>query len=330
MENKTKIGLVGCGGMMGVHADRLLKRTDCEISALCDINQNQLENFKEKFPALLNCPTFTTHQELYRANLCDAVLIATPHTSHKDQVIQAFQNNLHVLCEKPLATTTADVLACIESRNQSGKIGALAYQRHGEGPFIFIKEIVDSGRYGKLRAINSHLGQQWYQFTAGSWRHKLSESGGGQINDSGSHMIDVLLWISSLQAKSVTAFMDNLDTEVDINSVVNIEFNSGAFGSLTIVGDAALWHERHYFWFEEAMVALADNSLSITTRDGQQEIINQFPDPIYPTDNFLDTIRSTATPQASFENGAATISLTEAAWKSGYGNNQPIPVTPIP
>ncbi len=329
MNTGTPIALIGCGGMMGVHAQQILSRTDAHIAALCDINPDQISKFKARFPDLAQTPSLTCHKELLSRNLVEAVVIASPHTPHKPQIVDSFSAGVHVLCEKPLATTTEDVRACINARDRANKVGALAYQRHGEAPFLWIKSTIESGIYGKVRALNSHLGQQWYQFTAGTWRQQLAVSGGGQINDSGSHMIDVLLWMTGLEAKSVTAFMDNMDTEVDINSVVNIKFDTGALGTLTIVGDAALWHERHYIWLEEAMIALVDGKISVTTRNGHRLEVTEFPASISPVQNFMECLHGNASPMASFESGASTIALTEAAWKSAYGGNKPQSVLPF-
>lgn len=323
-----RVGLIGCGGMMGVHTHRFLQRDDVRIVALCDIDGSQLARFQSRFPDLGQLPTFSSHEQMYEDDdlELDAVVIASPHTVHKEQVVRAFEAGCDVLCEKPLATTTPDIQACIDARNKSGKIGALAYQRHGEGAFRWIKQTLEAGTYGKVRAIDCHLGQQWYQFTHGTWRQKVSLSGGGQINDSGSHMIDVLLWMTGLRATEVTAYMDNRDTEVDINSVVNLKFDNGALGTITIVGDAALWHERHYLWLEEAMIAVEDGKIVVTQRDGTLLHIDHFPHAIPPSDNFVEACLNGTPVMADFECGAATIALTEAAWTSGYGNNGPVKV----
>ena len=314
--------------MMGVHAQRFLQRDDVRIAALCDIDGSQLDRFQTRFPDLTAVPTFKSDEEMLAnedAEL-DAVVIASPHTVHKDQVVRGFEAGLHVLCEKPLATTTPDIQSCIDSRIASSKVGALAYQRHGEGPFRWIKNAIDQGTYGQVRALDCHLGQQWYQFTKGTWRQQASLSGGGQINDSGSHMIDILLWMTSLDAEEVTAYMDNIDTEVDINSVVNLKFNNGALGTITVVGDAALWHERHYIWLEEAMIAVESGKLTVTQRDGTSLTIDRFPESVAPADNFVEACLNNTPVNATFECGAATIALTEAAWTSGYGNNGPVKV----
>src|SRR4029079_13841875 len=79
--------------------------------------------------------------------------------------------------------------------------------------------------------------------TAGTWRQKIALSGGGQFNDSGSHLIDILMGTTRLQADEVSARMEFFGGEVDINSAVHVKFNNGALGTVSIVGNAPTWHE---------------------------------------------------------------------------------------
>ncbi|MCA0361773.1 MAG: Gfo/Idh/MocA family oxidoreductase [Armatimonadetes bacterium] len=324
MATGTRIALIGCGGIIRWHVSELKQHTQAEIVALCDIVPEQMEKLGTEHPHLAQVPRFTEIAPLLAETKPDAVIIATPHTLHRAQIEQCFDAGCHVLAEKPLATSVDDARAAIAARDRSGKIGGISYQRHGQGVFKWLRGTVQSGQFGKVRAVDSHLGQQWYQFTRGSWRQEKALSGGGQINDSGSHMIDILLWATMLKPQRVTAFMDDLDTEVDINSVVSVQFHGGAMASLTIVGDAALWHERHAVWFEEAMIEIEGEKVRVFERNGRRWTVEQWEQSVHPCVNFVRAIEQGDEVIAPFESGLATISLTEAAWQSGYGGNVPV------
>ncbi|MBS1724902.1 MAG: Gfo/Idh/MocA family oxidoreductase [Armatimonadetes bacterium] len=321
--SKIRLGIIGSGGFARYHLRTLCELPDFEITALCDPDPGQRRACVDAFPQLAGAAQFDDHVAFLGSGTADAVLICSPHTSHIEQGLAAFKAGLHVLVEKPLATTVADCKSLIAARDASGKVGAISYQRHGLGAFQYIKDLIAEGRYGKVLGLNSHLTQQWLQFTKGTWRQKLALSGGGQINDSGSHMVDILLWITGLKAKRVTSLMDNRGTEVDIDSVTAIEFEGGAYGTLTIIGDACLWHERHHIWLERAALILEGDDLLVIDEQGRHTRVSNWPPALSPDQNFADAILRGAPVLAPFECGLRTIELTEAAWKSAATGGSP-------
>ena len=82
--------------------------------------------------------------------------------------------------------------------------------------------------------------QSWYEgrIAGKGWRHIAHLSGGGQLNDSGSHMVDILLHVTGLLPVSVSAVQQNLGLEVDVNMGFNVRFAGGALGSIAILGQA--------------------------------------------------------------------------------------------
>lgn len=326
MRDPVRLGIIGCGGFARYHLRTLTALDGLTVSALSDPSVDQLGQCTTEFPGLGACPQFADYQELLGSGQCDAVLICSPHTLHREQAEAAFAAGLHVLVEKPLACSVEDCLALITARDRSGKVGAVSYQRHGLPVFQHVRELVQSGRYGQVLGLNSHLTQQWLQLTKGTWRQRMSLSGGGQINDSGSHMVDILLWMTGLRAKRVSAMMDNRGAEVDIDSVVNIDFEGRAYGSLTIIGDACLWHERHHIWLERAALLIEEDTLNVIEEDGTKTTKSDWPKAVTPDENFLDAVSTGAPVLAPFECGLRTIELTEAAWRSAAADGAPMTV----
>lgn len=305
--------------------NNLLPLPEVHVIGMVEPSTEQIRLTRHAHPALAETPGFETLSAALTGSP-DAVVISTPHTQHVHQVVESFEAGAHVLVEKPLATSVADCRRCIAARDLAGKVGAVSYQRHGSPVFQELHEICTSGRYGRLLMFNSHLAQDWLKLTAGSWRQDPGLSGGGQINDSGSHMIDILLWATGLQADEVTSYMDNRESAVDINSVVNIRFEGGALGSLTIIGDAPLWQERHSFWFEEAAVFLDEDRMEIHDRQGRRTVTDRWARASTPDANFVAAILGQAEVAAPFECGLNTIALTEAAWSSTAQHGAPVKV----
>ena len=102
MSDKTiKFGVIGIGGMGANYANLLLnnKIKNASLSAICDTNQIFSKNFPET-------PFYKNASDFFNKKIIDVAIIATPHTSHISLGIQALENNIDVIIEKPLAVTT--------------------------------------------------------------------------------------------------------------------------------------------------------------------------------------------------------------------------------
>ena len=106
---KLRLGLIGCGGMMGTHAVGINAISEqLEITAVCDIVLERAE----KVGALLNSPYVTTDYKTMVDHV-DAVLVALPHDLHYECGVFFARNKKHVLMEKPLCNTEEECLRLI-------------------------------------------------------------------------------------------------------------------------------------------------------------------------------------------------------------------------
>src|SRR5690606_3146051 len=94
-------------------------------------------------------------------------------------------------------------------------------------------------------------------------------SGGGMLMDSGSHILDVLLWTTGLTPVEVQTRLHNQNTPVEIDSFTSIRFAEGAIAGVNIIGNAPCWHETYVFCGEEGGI-FYDNG-KITVRRYRQE-----------------------------------------------------------
>jgi predicted dehydrogenase len=241
---QTRIGLIGCGAVMAWHVQHLLARADAKIVGLADPGSQQVAQLVARWPILASLPSFRSHEELFDSVELDAVEVATPHTLHYPVVRAALERGLHVLCEKPLACVPAharELVALAEARNL---VLMVSYQRHFDPGYRYLKQAIAAGQLGELHSAGVRIGQNWRQLTEKSWRQDPALSGGGMLMDSGSHLVDILLWLVDRPVVSVGALIDNAGTLVDITSMVLLEFGGGLQANLQIVGDLpAMWLE---------------------------------------------------------------------------------------
>jgi predicted dehydrogenase len=231
-----------------------------------------------------------------------------------------------VLLEKPMVCQVDHAHTLLERLEGYDKVFGIAYQRHAQGQFIYIKDKIASGEVGQVTFISALQCQEWKKGTVGLWRQDPALSGGGQLNDSGSHLLDILLWITGLTVADVSAFIDNCGTPVDINSAISMRFTNGAQGNISIVGDAPAWHEDATIWCERGAFFYRNGTLTFMNEKGKRTTIDgdSLPPGQNIDQNFVGAIRGENGIAAPPVAGLRTIELTEAAWKSAAQNGAPV------
>ena len=132
----------------------------------------------------------------------DAIYVATPNALHKDAVVAAARARKHVLCEKPFAMSVADARAMVAACNDAGVVLRVAHQLRMEEVVIRARDIVQSGRLGRVAAISIERASGMPPRT--TWRKDVSQS--GVVFDVGVHLIDKVHWITGQRFAEVSAF----------------------------------------------------------------------------------------------------------------------------
>jgi predicted dehydrogenase len=325
--SKVRVAMIGCGGFQRYRVGNLLKVRDAEIVALVDPSKDQIGMMREAHPSTASLPSFDDHRKMLDSIKPDAVMIATPHTQHVDQILDSLHAGAHALCEKPLVTSVADAHRVIKARDEAGKVGMVSYQRHFQPEFRYIREKIASGEAGSVNYITVLQSQEWLRATRGTWRQSLALSGGGQLNDSGSHVLDIVLWTTASSPKTVSAFTDNKGTEVDINSTLSVRFQNGGMASFAIIGDGMSWHEEITIWCENMAFFVRDGKLTTVDRARNKMKAEHLSGGSTPDQNFVDAILGNDQCESPFECGLEVIRLTEAAWQSAERGGAPVEVT---
>ena len=326
MAKNIQFAVIGTGGMAQGHIEKLLTLPEVTLAAFADISEDSIARTQKRHgEAVSEIPTFSDYREMLQAVKPDAVLIATPHTLHFPMALDCLEAGCHVLLEKPMVNRVTEAHALLAKIEETKKVVALGYQRHSLPHFRYIKEKIASGEFGQVQFVNALQQQGWAKGTAGSWRQDPAQSGGGQINDSGSHLLDIVLWTTGLAPETVAAFMDKRGTPVDINSALSIKFTNGAHGNISVIGDAAGWYEDITIWCDKGSFYVRnDGSFQVQGTDGKTFTpeLSEMPSGSDVISNFVHGILGTEEIAAVPMNGLRTIELTEAAWESAASGGQ--------
>ncbi len=325
------IGMIGCGGNARGHMKRLLNMPGVKIVALVDPSEAAIAKTLDTFPELKGVPVFSNHQEMLDKCKPDAVEISTPHTLHCDQIVDALDAGAHVLTEKPMVCSVAEAKRVLRKRDETGLIVGVSYQRHFQGPFVYCRNRILSGDLGPVNFIAAYQSQNWYRnrMARHDWRSKPELSGGGQLNDSGSHLLDIVLWMTDLKPDVVFAFQDNLQAQVDILTAMSVRFDTGALANFSVVGHAVNWLEHITIACEEGTLLIADGMVREWAGEQMRQVpAQEMPPSSDPDTNFIAAIRGEDTVRAPAECGLEVARLTDAAWASAK-RGQPVAVSEV-
>ncbi|MHB1006411.1 MAG: Gfo/Idh/MocA family protein [Chloroflexota bacterium] len=183
---------------------------------------------------------YGTAEELCNDPEVNAVYICSPHHLHKEHALLAFARGKHVLCEKPLAPTTADCAEMVRAADKAGVVFAVAFYRRFYPVVEKMREIVQSGRLGTLvtaRTIKHDLFLPPKDSLAADrrsrWRTDPASAGGGVLNDAGSHRLDLLLYLLG-DARAVAAEIDTFAAwyQVEDQACATIRFANRAIAQV--------------------------------------------------------------------------------------------------
>lgn len=243
--DKIRVGIIGIGNMGTSHARTLASDAipNAILTAVCDIKVSAEQWTQDNLPESVHC--WSDAEQMMDSGTIDAVLIATPHYSHPQLAIQAFERGLHVLIEKPAGVYTKQVREMNEAAVKSGKVFSIMYNQRTNPLYLKLKDIIASGELGEIRRTNWII-TNWYRsqsyYDSGGWRATWSGEGGGVLINQDPHQLDLWQWAIGMMPIRVRAFCSfgkyrNIEVEDDVTAYV--EYANGASGVfVTTTGEA--------------------------------------------------------------------------------------------
>lgn len=203
------------------------------LAAGADIRAEARAAFQDRYGR----PAVDSVEALCRRGDVDAVWIATPNTLHAAHVIAAVKAGKHVVCEKPMAVTLKECDRMIRAAAANGVHLLQGHSKIYQAPIRQIRDIVKSGRLGRVVQIMSYNSNDWLQ------RPRLAPEldtaqGGGLVYRQGPHMIDIVRFIGGGLVKTVRGITGRADPHFDTEGHFSalLEFEDGAAATVTFNG----------------------------------------------------------------------------------------------
>lgn len=237
MTNDLNFAVIGFGRMGNVYAQTLAESDGVRLLAVATTPLPDERALVEQF----DVPhVFANAQAAFALEAVDAVIIATPTSTHCELVIQAAAAGKDVFCEKPLALSLSDSRRMIEAVDEAGVTMQVGFMRRYDPPYIKAKAAIDAGEIGRPVTFKA-IGRD--PFCPNPEFADPAHSG-GLIIDMGIHDMDLARWLMGSEVESVTAFGTNMVCEdlaavgdID-NAVVNLRFENGAIGNVEVSRNA--------------------------------------------------------------------------------------------
>jgi predicted dehydrogenase len=191
----SRIGVAVIGyGLAGsvFHAPLVAVTPDLEVRAIVTGNPERRQRAGRDFP---DARLLATADQLWNDTAgIGLVVVATPNHLHAPQAITGLEMGLAVVVDKPMALSTAEATAMLETSQRTGGVLAVFHNRRWDGDFLLLREMVGSDRLGGLLRLESRFERFRPEVNPASWRETSTpEAGGGLLLDLGSHLIDQAL-----------------------------------------------------------------------------------------------------------------------------------------
>lgn len=251
MNNKLKIGLLGCGGIAQIaHLPALRKAENVQFTAICDVAEDLVNRMASRYEV---DDVYTDHHEfLEKANI-DAVLLPVGHAFHAPLSIDCMKAGKHVLCEKPMAVNVSECEEIVQVSEETGMKFQLACMKRYDPGAQFAQRFV-ANEMGERLAVNSWYcdsvfhGQYVKTFNLpliGSDTQKRAGGTGDRELDiilgHGVHAVDFIRYFAG---DIVAVTTKKAEKAHDVALISLLEFADGACGTFQLVSVVKMdWYE---------------------------------------------------------------------------------------
>jgi len=305
------------------YAAALQAMPDVELVAIADDDAERLATARERFPQVPQW--FEDYRDLLRSAPCDAAVITSPNVDHCRMTLDALGAGVHVLCEKPLATTVADGKRMIAAAREAGRTIMTAFPVRFCPAVVEAKKAIASGRLGRIlgAAITNHGSMP------GDWFVQPALSGGGAVMDHTVHVVDLLRWLFECEVVDVYAEYANrlhpdiacedvglLSFRMENGAVVTLDASWSRCRTWPIWGDVKLELRG-----EQGCLSLDCFPMQVTRSDDARSRYEAFA----VGDNFdelmlrefVTAVRENRPPAVTGEDGLRALEVALAAYRAG-------------
>ena len=194
-----RAAIVGTGGIARVHR-RAIAAMQGELAGVCGRTLASAQAFGD-------APAFDNVAAMLRETKPDVLHICTPNHLHTEQAMAAFAAGAHVVCEKPLATSSDDARRLVDAAEKSRRVGGVCYNYRGYPLVEHLRARIRAGEFGSLRRIGGcYLSEDAFDRDKYMWHFTPGTVGPGYaLMDIGVHWLDLVEYVSGQRIRQISA-----------------------------------------------------------------------------------------------------------------------------
>ncbi|WP_121609793.1 Gfo/Idh/MocA family protein [Mesobacillus foraminis] len=230
-----RIAIVGAGAISSAHIKAYLQFPEkCRIVAVCDIYIEKAEKLVEQYQ--LPAKVYKDYRDLLEQSEIDLVSVCTPPYTHAETSIAFLNEGIHVVVEKPMASSLEECDMMLEAAKNSGKLLSVVAQNRFTTPMMKLKNVLETRLMGPI--VHTQVDSFWwrgYSYYDLWWRGTWEKEGGGCTLNHAVHHIDIFQWMNGMPAE-ITAVMSNTshdNAEVEDLSIAIARYPDGSLAQIT-------------------------------------------------------------------------------------------------
>jgi len=237
----TRIGILSFAHHHGeAYISNLRRMQGVELLGVADDDPTR----GEKIAGQNEARFFPSYEALLEAKP-DGVIICTENNRHRPLVEMAAARGVHLLCEKPIATTLEDARAIVEACDKAGVLLMTAFPMRFSAPLLEIKTRLEYGDFGDIYCFNAtNQGELPAKYRA--WFVDPELAGGGAIMDHTVHLVDIMRWFTASEVETMYARSNRIfhadDVAVETGALEMLTFQNGVFATID-----ASWSRPQYW-----------------------------------------------------------------------------------
>jgi len=229
-----KTAIVGCGKVGHLHAKALSRAPESVFVAACGRDLKRTE----AFAAAYKVKAYVDIEEMMVREGIQALTVCTPHPLHAFHAIKAAKAGVHILIEKPLASSLEDCDAILQAAKENGVKVGMVSQRRFYAPCARVKRAIEDGKLGRpiLGSVAMYGWRDEAYYRSDPWRGSWRGEGGGVLVNQAPHQLDLLHWYMG-EIDELFGFWANLNhpyIEVEDTAVAVLRFKNGALGNIVV------------------------------------------------------------------------------------------------